>query len=83
MLAGVSTSDFVDLDLDPPLSKTAVLSVTSREESGRSSDAQVATLEDYWHWRPTPARHSLVEIATRLVELRRVFAHSGPGAIAA
>jgi DNA modification methylase len=43
--------------LDPPFNKNAAYSVIFRDESGRSSDAQRATLEDYWHWGPTPARH--------------------------
>jgi DNA modification methylase len=43
--------------LDPPFNKNAAYSVIFRDESGRTSDAQMATLEDYWHWGPTPARH--------------------------
>lgn len=43
--------------LDPPFNKSAAYSVIFRDESGRTSDAQMATLEDYWHWGPTPAQH--------------------------
>jgi site-specific DNA-methyltransferase (adenine-specific) len=99
--------------LDPPFNKNAAYSVIFRDESGRSSDAQIATLEDYWHWGPTPAAHYeyltnsaehqgavpgplsdligalhsaikpspllayLVEMAVRLIELRRVLKPTG------
>jgi site-specific DNA-methyltransferase (adenine-specific) len=43
--------------LDPPFNKNKAYSVIFRDESGRTSDAQMATFEDYWHWGPTPARH--------------------------
>jgi len=43
--------------LDPPFNKNAAYSVIFRDETGRTSDAQIATLEDYWHWGPTPASH--------------------------
>ncbi len=99
--------------LDPPFNKNAAYSVIFRDESGRTSDAQIATLDDYWHWGPTPSRHYeyltnsaehrgsvppalseligalhsairpsplltyLVEMAIRLVELRRVLKSTG------
>ncbi|MEX1173559.1 MAG: DNA methyltransferase [Chloroflexota bacterium] len=99
--------------LDPPFNKNAAYSIIFRDESGRTSDAQMATLEDYWHWGPTPAQHYeyltnsaehggvvphavsdlvgalhsairpspllayLVEMAVRLVELRRVLKPTG------
>jgi DNA modification methylase len=43
--------------LDPPFNKNKAYSAIFRDESGRTSDAQLATLEDYWHWGPTPERH--------------------------
>lgn len=43
--------------LDQPFNKNKAYSLIFRDESGRTSDAQLATLEDYWHWGPTPSRH--------------------------
>jgi site-specific DNA-methyltransferase (adenine-specific) len=52
------SSDSVDLIyLDPPFNKNTSFSVIFRDESGRTSDAQLASFEDYWHWGPTPAQH--------------------------
>lgn len=99
--------------LDPPFNKNKAYSLIFRDESGRMSDAQLATLEDYWHWGPTPSQHYeyltnseihggfvphgvsdlmgalhssirpspllayLVEMAVRLLELRRVLRSTG------
>lgn len=43
--------------LDPPFSGKAEYSAIFRDESGRTSDAQIRTFEESWHWGPTPARH--------------------------
>lgn len=43
--------------LDPPFQKNKAYTLIFKDESGRTSDAQLATFEDYWHWGPTPARH--------------------------
>lgn len=58
ILSRFISDETVDLVyLDPPFNKSAAYSVIFRDESGRTSDAQMATLEDYWHWGPTPAQH--------------------------
>jgi site-specific DNA-methyltransferase (adenine-specific) len=58
ILSRFISDESVDLIyLDPPFNKNAAYSVIFQDESGRISDAQIATLEDYWHWGPTPARH--------------------------
>jgi DNA modification methylase len=114
VLSNFISDESVDLVyLDPPFNKNAEYSVIFRDESGRTSDAQMATLEDYWHWGPTPASHYryltnsaehggqvstalgdligalhsairpspllayLVEMAVRLVELRRKLKPTG------
>ena len=43
--------------LDPPFNKNKAYSLIFKDESGQTSDAQLATFEDYWHWGPTPERH--------------------------
>lgn len=99
--------------LDPPFSRNRAYSLIFQDESGRTSDAQLATFDEYWHWGPTAARHYefltnaeehggrvphglsdligalhssirpspllayLVEMTTRLVELRRVLKPTG------
>lgn len=52
------TDETVDLIyLDPPFSRNAAYNVIFRDESGRKSDAQLMSFEDYWHWGPTAERH--------------------------
>ncbi len=38
--------------LDPPFNSNADYNVIFRDESGRSSDAQLLAFEDTWHWGP-------------------------------
>ena len=114
VLSRFISDETVDLVyLDPPFNKNKAYSLIFHDESGRTSDAQLLTLDDYWHWGPTPARHYeyltnsgehqgrvphgvsdlvgalhasirpspmlayIVEMTTRLVELRRVLKPSG------
>ncbi len=114
ILSRFISDETVDLIyLDPPFNKNKAYSLIFRDESGRTSDAQLATFEDYWHWGPTPARHYeyltnsaehggrvphgvsdlvgalhsairpspmlayIVEMTSRMVELRRVLKPTG------
>jgi site-specific DNA-methyltransferase (adenine-specific) len=43
--------------LDPPFSRNAAYNAIFRDESGQTSDAQMRTFEESWHWGPTAARH--------------------------
>lgn len=43
--------------LDPPFSRNVSYSAIFRDESDSSSDAQLRSFEETWHWGPTPARH--------------------------
>lgn len=75
ILSRFISDESVDLVyLDPPFNKNAAYSVIFRDESGRTSDAQMATLEDYWHWGPTPARH--YEYLTNSTEHRGAVPHA-------
>src|SRR5436190_23610822 len=39
--------------LDPPFNSNRDYNVIFRDESGRSSDAQILAFEDTWHWGPS------------------------------
>lgn len=43
--------------LDPPFNKNRAYSAIFKDETGRTSDAQIVAFDDSWHWGLTPAAH--------------------------
>jgi site-specific DNA-methyltransferase (adenine-specific) len=42
--------------LDPPFNSNRSYNVLFKDESGNSSDAQIAAFDDSWHWGETAER---------------------------